>query len=109
MHPDFDFLSLFVEGLSGAEIFVAIIGFVAAASFAGLWATKFGYLVLPHPSESRVSDFLPFEKLLSDGATIRCYNGSLARFFKISGVDLAFSQSEKGLSPLRSDLSSIAS
>lgn len=95
MHPDFDFLTLFVEGLSSAEIFVAIIGFVAAASFAGLWATKFGYLVLPHPSESRVSDFLPFEKLLSDGATIRCYNGSLARVFKISGVDLAFAQSEK--------------
>ncbi len=95
MRPDFDFLSIFVEGLSGSEIIVAIIGFISAAAFAGLWATKFGYLVLPHPTESRVSDFMPFEKLLSDGMTIRCYNGSLARVFRINGVDLNFASSEK--------------
>ena len=95
MRPDFDFLSIFVEGLSGAEVIVAIIGFVAAAAFAGLWATKFGYLVLPHPNESRVSDFMPFEKLLSDGMPIKCYNGSFARVFRVTGVDLAFAQSEK--------------
>ncbi len=95
MRPDFDFLSIFVEGLSGAEIFVAIVGFIAAAAFAGLWATKFGYLILPHPTESRVSDFMPFEKLLSDGMTIRCYNGSLARVFRVNGVDLTFAPSEK--------------
>lgn len=95
MRPDFDFLSIFVEGLSGAEIFVAIVGFISAAAFAGLWATKFGYLILPHPTESRVSDFMPFEKLLSDGMTIRCYNGSLARVFRVNGVDLTFAPGEK--------------
>ncbi|MBQ9235981.1 MAG: hypothetical protein IJ184_05920 [Alphaproteobacteria bacterium] len=95
MRPDYDFLSLFVEGLSGAEVIVAIVGFIAAAAFAALWATKFGFLVLPHPNESRVSDFMPFEKLLSDGMTIRCYNGSLARVFRVAGVDLAFAKSEK--------------
>jgi len=95
LRPDFDFLSLFVEGLSGAEIFVAISGFIMAAAFASLWVTKFGYLVLPHPTESRVSDFMPFEELLSDGMTIRCYNGSLARVFRVNGADLTFAQSEK--------------
>jgi len=95
LRPDFDFLSIFVEGLSGAEIFVAIVGFISAAAFAGLWATKFGYLILPHPTESRVSDFMPFEKLLSDGMTIRCYNGSLARVFRVNGVDLTFAPGEK--------------
>ncbi len=95
MRPDFDFLSIFVEGLSGAEIFVAIVGFISAAAFAGLWATKFGYLILPHPTESRVSDFMPFEKLLSDGMTIRCYNGSLARVFRVNGIDLTFAPGEK--------------
>ena len=59
------------------EVIVAVIGFVSAAAFAGFWATKFGHLVLPQPRESRVSDFLPFNKLMSDGITIRCYNGSL--------------------------------
>ena len=95
MHPDYDFFSTFVEGLSSIEIIVAMIGFISAAAFAGFWATKFGHLVLPHPNESRVSDFMPFEKLLSDGMTIRCYNGSLARVFRVTGADLSFVTEEK--------------
>ena len=77
---------------------MAAIGFVSAAAFAGFWATKFGHLVLPQPRESRVSDFLPFNKLLSDGITIKCYNGSLARVFKVTGIDLSFVNEEKVLS-----------
>ena len=100
MHPNYDFFSIFVEGLSGVEIIVAIIGFVSAAAFASFWATKFGHMVLPHPNESRVSDFMPFEKLLSDGMTIKCYNGSLARVFRVTGVDLSFATGEKVMSML---------
>jgi len=95
LHPDFDFFKIFVEGLSGIEIIVAIIGFISAAAFAGLWVTKIGSLVLPQPHESRVSDFLPFSKLLSDGITVRCYNGSLMRVFKVEGIDLAFVEEQK--------------
>ncbi|MBE6458825.1 MAG: hypothetical protein E7010_03315 [Alphaproteobacteria bacterium] len=98
MHPDFDFFSTFVQGLSGPEVLVAVIGFISAAAFAGFWVTKLGYYVLPQPRESRVSDFLPFDKLLSDGMTIRCYNGSLARVFKVEGIDLAFVTDEKVMS-----------
>ncbi len=98
MHPDFDFFKIFVQGLSNIEVIVAAIGFVSAAAFAGFWATKFGHLVLPQPRESRVSDFLPFNKLLSDGITIKCYNGSLARVFKVTGIDLSFVNEEKVLS-----------
>ena len=65
MHPDFDIFKAFVEGLSSIEVIVAVIGFVSAAAFAGFWATKFGHMVLPHPRESRVVDFMPFDKLLS--------------------------------------------
>ena len=100
MHPSFDFFSIFVQGLSSWEVLVAAIGFISAAAFAGFWATKFGYYVLPQPRESRVSDFLPFNKLLSDGMTIRCYNGALARIFKVTGVDLAFVTDEKVMSML---------
>lgn len=100
MHPDYDFFSTFVEGLSSFEVIVAAIGFISAAAFAGFWATKFGHLVLPHPRESRVSDFMPFEKLLSDGMTIRCYNGALARVFRVTGTDLSFVTEEKVASML---------
>ncbi|MBO7556301.1 MAG: hypothetical protein J6T72_02760 [Alphaproteobacteria bacterium] len=98
MHPDFDFFSIFVRGLSSKEVIVTIIGFISAISFAGLWVTKFGRIFLPQPSESRVSDFLPFNKLLDDGMTIRCQNKSLVRVFKIEGADLAFATEETNIS-----------
>jgi type IV secretion system protein VirB4 len=86
---------MFVQGLTGFEVFVAIIGFISAAAFMGFWATKLGALVLPQPRESRVSDFLPFNKIMADGITIRCYNGSYARVFKVDGVDLSFATEEQ--------------
>jgi len=98
LHPDFDFFSIFVQGLSNKEVFVTILGFISAAAFAGLWITKIGRAVLPQPNESRVSDFLPFNKLMSDGMTIRCYNGSFCRVFQVEGMDLAFATEEKIIS-----------
>ena len=41
---------------------------------------------------------MPFNKLMADGITIRCYNGSFARVFKVEGVDLSFVTDEKNLS-----------
>lgn len=35
---------------------------------------------------------------MADGITIRCYNGSFARVFKVEGVDLSFVTDEKSLS-----------
>lgn len=95
MRPEFDFFNIFVQGLTSVEVLVALIGFVSAAAFAGFWATKFGHFILPQPSESQVADFLPFNKILSDGITIKCYNGSMARVFKVDGVDLSFVTEEK--------------
>lgn len=95
MSPDFDFFTMFVDGLSNAEVIVAIIGFISAAMFAVLLSSKFGSWVLPQPRESRVSDFLPFAELMSDGMTIRCTNGSYARVFRITGLDLGSATPEK--------------
>lgn len=100
MSPDFNFFSTFVQGLSSLEVLVAFIGFISAAAFAGLWATRLGRSILPQPYESRVADFLPFNKLMSDGITIRCYNGAFARVFKVEGADLSFVTEEKNLSML---------
>ncbi|MBR1399152.1 MAG: hypothetical protein IJ564_03125 [Alphaproteobacteria bacterium] len=90
-----DFFSIFVRGLSNIEVVVALIGIVAAASFAVLLSTRFSNVVLPQPRESRVSDFLPFAKLLSDGVTIQCRNNAYARVFKLDGVDLSSATNEK--------------
>ncbi len=95
MSPDFDFFRIFAQGLSSAEVFVAFMGFVSAAAFVGFWATKLGRMILPQPYESRVADFLPFNKLMSDGITIRCYNKAFARVFKVEGTDLSFITEEK--------------
>ena len=95
MHPDFDFFSIFVQGLSSKEVLVTILGFISAIAFASLWLTRLGRIILPQPNESKVADFLPFNKLMSDGMTIRCYNGSYARVFQIEGLDLNFATEEK--------------
>ena len=98
---DYNFTSIFVEGLTNIEVAVALIGIVAAASFAILLATRFGHWVLPQPRESRVSDFLPFTKLMSDGVTILCSNKSYARVFRLEGVDLASATPEKAFSMMQ--------
>lgn len=92
---DFDFFSIFVQGLNNMQVAVAIIGMASAASFAVLLATRFGHYILPQPRESRVSDFLPFQKLMSDGVTIQCRNNSYARVFRIDGIDLSAATAEK--------------
>ena len=95
---DYDFFNLFVRGLSNIEVIVALIGIVSASSFAILLSTRFGNWILPQPRESRVSDFLPFHKLLSDGVTIQCRNNSFARVFRVDGVDLSSATAEKAYS-----------
>ena len=64
MNLDFDFLTMFVEGLTSVEVLVAVIGFLSAIAFTALSISKFGNMVLPQPRESRVSDFLPFASLI---------------------------------------------
>lgn len=95
MSPDFDFFNMFVSGLTNAEVVVAVVGFISAAAFAVLLSSKFGSWVLPQPRESRVSDFLPFAEIMSDGMTIRCTNGSYSRVFRVTGLDLGSATPEK--------------
>ncbi len=95
MSPDFDFVSLFVKGLSSVEVIVAVIGFISAVAFSALTIGKFGNMVLPQPRESRVSDFLPFASIMEDGMTIRCSNGSFVRVFRVNGMDLGSATPEK--------------
>jgi len=86
----FNFFDIFAYGLTTKQSVVAAIGIIAAASFALLSITKIGEKLLPKTKESRVCDFLPFNKLLPDGSTIKCKDGSLARVFRVRGADTAF-------------------
>ena len=98
MSLSFDFYTLFVTGLQSVEVFVALLGIIAGAAIIVTMVSKIGTWVLPQPNESRVADFLPFEKLLSDGATLRCSNGAYVRVFKVEGVDLTASRDENVMS-----------
>jgi type IV secretion/conjugal transfer VirB4 family ATPase len=98
LNLNFDFYSLFVAGLQSTDAFVAVFGIIAAAAIGISLVSKIGQWILPQPSESRVADFLPFDKLLSDGITLRCSNGSYVRVFKIDGVDLTSAREETVLS-----------
>ena len=98
MNLNFDFYTLFTEGLQSADALVATFGIIMAAAIAVSLVSKIGTWVLPQPKESRVSDFLPFDSLLSDRVTLRCSNGSYVRVFKIDGVDLTSAREETVLS-----------
>ena len=76
------------------DAIVAVFGIITAAAIIVSLVTKIGTWVLPQPSESRVADFLPFNSLLSDGATLRCDNGTYVRVFKVEGVDLTSAREE---------------
>ena len=109
MNPSFDFTTIFAQGLTSIEVMLVVIGMISAAAFAVLLATRFGNWVLPSPRESRVSDFLPFASLMEDGITIRCSNGTYARVFRITGMDLGSATPEKVYSMMEARKSTIDS
>jgi type IV secretory pathway VirB4 component len=98
LNLDFDFYTLFVAGLQSSEVIVAVLGILSAAAISITLVTKIGTWVLPQPRESRVADFLPFDRLLSDGTTLRCSNGTYVRVFKVEGVDLTSASEESVIS-----------
>ncbi len=90
MPHNYNFIEAFITGLSSVQVFLGLFGIAAACAFAVLFATKFGEFILPRPRETRVADFLPFEKLLPDGITIKCHNGTICRYYRVKGADMAF-------------------
>ena len=98
LNTDFQFDTLFAAGLESFDALVAVLGIITAAAIIVSLVSKIGTWILPQPSETRVSDFLPFDSLLSDGSTLRCNNGSYVRVFKVQGVDLTSAREETVMS-----------
>jgi type IV secretion/conjugal transfer VirB4 family ATPase len=91
LSPDsINFFDIFAYGLSTKQVIIAAIGIISASAFAVLSITKLGEKLLPKPRETRVCDFLPFARLLPDGITIKCKDGSLCRVYRVGGADTAF-------------------
>jgi type IV secretion system protein VirB4 len=46
--------------------------------------------MLPNPKETRLADFLPFDRILEDGRTILCRDGTVVQCLEVGGRDTAF-------------------
>lgn len=81
---------LLVQEVTTAPFIVGGLGILAASAFGAVLASKIGETLLPPPKESRLADFMPFQRLKEDGCTIECRDGSLAQVLRVAGVDVAF-------------------
>lgn len=68
----------------------AAIGIFAGAGGALLAAPKIAEKVLPSAKETRLSDFLPFDRIEADGMTVTLKHGGAARFVCVAGFDQSF-------------------
>ncbi len=74
-------------------LFSLIVVIVVAVFITILLSSKINWF-LPKPFDTRLVDYLPFEKMLSDKKTILCLNGTLVRVFKVEGASIAFAKRE---------------
>jgi len=64
-----------------------IVCIVGAMIIAATFVTKLADKILPKPKETRVADFLPFNRLDEDGATIHLRNNNMCRVIEVEGAD----------------------
>ncbi len=84
---DASIIDFIVTSAGSTPMLLAVLGLVAAILVSFVSVTKIGEFILPKPRETRLSDFLPFERLDEDGCTIHLRNGSFARVYEVKGVD----------------------
>jgi len=86
-HVDANIIDFILTSATSVPMILAVLGLLSAILLAFASVTKIGEKILPKPKETRLSDFLPFERLDEDGATIHLRNGAMARVFEVKGVD----------------------
>ena len=80
-----------IAGASPWRIGMGVTGLVAGgAAFTALSVPAVARLVLPPPRDTRLSDHLPFDRLLPDRRTIRCRDGTLVQCLGVEGRDIMF-------------------
>jgi len=89
-----EFFPMFASTLSDLGAILAILAMFGFGMLAAVAISKRTEWFLPKPIDSRLPDYLPFERLLPDNKTILCANGSLVRVFKVRGAQVAFARAE---------------
>jgi len=63
---------------------------VGGGAFTALSVPAVARWVLPPPRDTRLADHLPFDRLLGDGSTLTCRDGTLVRCLVVEGRDITF-------------------
>jgi type IV secretion system protein VirB4 len=87
MFPDLHFVT---QPSVLLPIGLALVLAIALGGLVAMLVPKIADRIMPRPRETRLAEYLPFDRLRPDGRTIECKNGSLARLFAITGVDQNF-------------------
>jgi len=100
MFPDLvtnDVMNAFAAAVSTPMFFLSIFGLVAAgAAMFSIGIPAVSRIVLPPPNETRLADHLPFERVLPDGKTIACRDGTYVQVLEVAGIDdTFFSQNDR--------------
>ena len=91
---NFNFENILISNLSNAYYWSVLISLLAIAVLIVVFISGKANIFLPKPFDTRLVDYLPFERILDDKKTILCQNGTLVRVFKVSGASLAFAKRE---------------
>jgi type IV secretion/conjugal transfer VirB4 family ATPase len=79
----------------------ALLTGIAAVAGAAFMIPAVTRKVMPTPTETHLSDFLPFDALQGDGRTVILKNGQFARYFLIGGIDQTFMDHDENLAVAR--------
>jgi type IV secretion/conjugal transfer VirB4 family ATPase len=83
-----------IQAFRASSSLTALMGFagigVGGMAFVGLSIPGVARLVLPPPQETRLADVLPFDRVLPDGKTIICRDGSWVQCLEMRGLDDTF-------------------
>ncbi len=94
MYPEYitpDVVTAFTNAVSIPALIAGGIGITAGGiAFAGFAIPTVSRNVLPPPEETRLADFLPFDRVLPDGRNIVCRDGSITQIMEVTGLDDTF-------------------
>jgi type IV secretion system protein VirB4 len=83
--------AMLMRSVSPARFGFSLIGMLlGGGAFTAFSVPAVARFVLPPPRDTRLADHLPFDRLLSDGRTLSCRDGTLAQCVIVEGRDITF-------------------
>ena len=91
---NFNLENVLISNLSNTYYIGILASLLAIAVLIVVFMSNRINIFLPKPFDTRLVNYLPFERILDDKQTILCQNGTLVRVFKVDGVSIAFAKRE---------------